>query len=76
MLYQLYYKPLIENAKKGFFDFYAKIKYTMFPEMYEEFDVTAYPTEFTQMMEAIKDDDTGTYEYELDLELPYGSFET
>jgi hypothetical protein len=48
----------------------------MFPEIYDEFGQGIYPAEFTKMMEPVREDDTSPYEYELDLELPYGAFET
>jgi hypothetical protein len=48
----------------------------MFPEMLEEFQSSQYPSEIMQKMEEIDtDEDKKNFEYELDLEYPYGTFE-
>lgn len=48
----------------------------MFPELSLEFDPTQFPTEFTYKMEEIEtDEEKKFYEYEIEVELPYGSFE-
>lgn len=44
MRYTVFYKPLVENAKKGNFEFFARIRYQMFPEMAEEFSPEDYPS--------------------------------
>mgnify|MGYP001570311244 CR=1 FL=1 len=42
MKYTLWYRSNNEFVKKGKFDFFAKIKYSMFPELYLEFDAGLY----------------------------------
>lgn len=37
MRFTIVYKSLNEMVKKGRYEFYAKVKYTMFPELHEEF---------------------------------------
>lgn len=72
MKYTILYKPQIEAAKKGKFDFYAKIKYQMFPEMEDEYNPADYPTESTFKLEGFVDDNEN-YEYECEHEWPYGT---
>lgn len=44
--------------------------------MLEEFHNHHYPAEQLLKMEASRDEETGIFEYELDLEYPYGTFES
>ena len=47
MKVSLVYKPILPKAKKeGAFNFFADIKFAMFPEMEEEFDPVDFPPEF------------------------------
>jgi hypothetical protein len=46
MRYTVVYKSINEQVKKGKFEFYARVKYTMFPELSNEYDSSMYPTEY------------------------------
>ena len=52
MKFTIFYKPMVDLAKKGNFDFFVKVKYQMFPEMFDEFDPNMYPSEQLLQMEA------------------------
>jgi hypothetical protein len=43
MKFTILYKSMNEMVRKGRYEFYAKVKYNMFPEMYEEFNPAIYP---------------------------------
>ena len=43
MKFTIVYKSLNEMVKKGKYEFYAKVKYNMFPEMMEEFNPHHFP---------------------------------
>ena len=72
MKYTVLYKPQNEAAKKGKLDIYAKITFQMFPEMIEEFPGVEPYQVFEREMEGYEDD-LDRYEYELELDFPYGS---
>lgn len=76
MRFTIVYKSLNEMVKKGRYEFHAKVKYNMYPEMLDEFQSSQFPVEFTKKMEEIDtDEDKKNFEYELDIEYPYGTFE-
>lgn len=58
--------------KKGKVDVYAILKYKMFPELEGEFRKADFNT---SKMLFVAEDRNGTYEYELEFELPYGTID-
>jgi hypothetical protein len=68
------FKPQVQEAlKKGKCDLYAILKYKMFPEMEGEFSKTDYPAQSKFLIDG--EEKNGTWEYEIDIDYPYGTFE-
>lgn len=71
MTYNMTYTPFTEKKRKGFYDVFTTVNYSMFPEMAEEFSAEDYPSEYEIQLEGTEDENENwTYNY--DLELPYG----
>jgi hypothetical protein len=46
MTYNMTYTPFTEAPRKGLYDIFATVSYSMFPEMAEEFNPENYLTEY------------------------------
>jgi len=73
MKIELSFTPPGDQVPAGKFIFLVKIKYTMYPEMVEEFGDDKYPATAMHVMEV--DSDETNPEYFLELDRPYGSYE-
>ena len=73
MKIKLLFRPPVEKVKPNMWHFFAKVNYTMFPEMGEEFDVNHYPTSDLYLLE-VDNEDPELPEYYLELDRPYGTY--
>eukprot|EP00349_Pseudokeronopsis_sp_Brazil_P004383 CAMPEP_0202962104 /NCGR_PEP_ID=MMETSP1396-20130829/6204_1 /ASSEMBLY_ACC=CAM_ASM_000872 /TAXON_ID= /ORGANISM="Pseudokeronopsis sp., Strain Brazil" /LENGTH=55 /DNA_ID=CAMNT_0049682457 /DNA_START=302 /DNA_END=469 /DNA_ORIENTATION=- len=53
MRYTVVYRMFNDQAKKNRFDIVARVRYSMFPELYGEFDPRTFPTEFEKQLEEV-----------------------
>ena len=77
MTISLYFEPLATDVlKKGKYDIYATMKYSMFPELAGEFPNHAvdFPSNSQFKMDE-REKEPGVFVYEYQFEVPYGTFE-
>lgn len=68
------FKPQVNDAlKKGKCDLYAILKFKMFPEMEGEFNKVDFPASAKFLIDG--EDKGGSYEYETEIDYPYGTYE-
>ena len=76
------YRPQKDLLKKGKYDLYGVLKYTMFPEMeYNpdtgmegEFNKAEYPEDKRFLIEG-EEIETGVFQYDYEIDLPYGKYD-
>jgi len=75
MKIDLSFKFSTQTVAAGKYLFFAQVDYTMFPELIEEFEGRKFPVNELQVMETNLEDE-GYVGYTLEMEVPYGHYET
>ena len=75
MKIDLSFKFSTQTVAAGKYLFFAQVDYTMFPELQEEFEGQSFPVNELQVMETNLEDE-GFVGYNLEMEVPYGHYET
>lgn len=70
---KLLFRPPVDKVKPNVWHFFAKIGYTMFAEMSEEFNEADYPANDLYQLE-IDNDEPENPEYFLEMDRPYGTY--
>ena len=73
MTIKIRFRPPVDKVAPKKFNFFAKINYTMFPEMGEEFSERDFPVSELYKLE-VDHDDPDLPEYFIELERPYGTY--
>ena len=73
MKIKILFRPPTDKVKPGQWLFFAKVNYSMFPEMKGEFNEDDYPTSDLHQLE-VDSEDPDSPLYFLELDRPYGTY--